>query len=89
MIRQTAFIALSTAIVLCSTAGAMAASKKTNNARHAFAAATETAAPPTDPRETYDATRKGAFHTWCDVNPECNGWGQWLRDVNSGKLKYQ
>jgi hypothetical protein len=24
------------------------------------------------------------FQTWCDTNPECNGWGDWLRQIQAG-----
>ena len=46
------------------------------------------AGTPVDPRDAYLAKRKaGAFLTWCDSDPSCNGWAEWARMVNAGKLK--
>jgi hypothetical protein len=85
MIRRIAFTALSAAIVLGGAAGAIAASKK-NDARHAYAAA-GAQQEDMDPREAYMQKRKGGDQTWCDADPECNGWAQWMREVSSGKRK--
>jgi hypothetical protein len=58
----------------------LAAGKK-HSGREANASATAQVA---DPR-----VNKGGNHeSWCDVDPQCNGWNEWLVDVNSGKLKY-
>ena len=87
MYSKMGFTVLSAAIVLGSASGAMAASKKTSDAPHAYAAAGG-GKQVVDPREAYLAKRKGSSDlTWCDASPECNGWAEWVRDVNSGKLK--
>jgi hypothetical protein len=81
MIRTVAFAALSLAVVLGGASGAVAASKK---AHEAFASA----GTPVDPRDAYLAKRKSnSFLTWCDADPSCNGWGDWARMVNAGKIK--
>jgi hypothetical protein len=75
MNRQICLGALSLALGLGSLAGAMAAGHKHQ--------ATEDKAQVTDPRKMV-----GNNHaTWCDVNSQCNGWDEWLKDVNEGKLK--
>ena len=40
-----------------------------------------------DPRAAYLQKRKGSgsHQTSCDMDPQCNGWAQWLSDVESGK----
>jgi len=40
-----------------------------------------------DPRAAYLLNRKGntSHQTTCDVDPQCNGWAQWLSDVESGR----
>ncbi len=82
MIRAIAFATLSAAVVFSGASGAVAASKK---ARESYAS---TASAPVDPRDAYQAKRKpGAFLTWCDSDPSCNGWAEWAREVNAGKLK--
>ena len=86
MFRSIAFAALSASIVLGGAGGALAAKK--NEGRHAFAAA-RTGQQDIDPRDAYMQKRKGSDQSWCDADAECNGWGQWLRDVQSGKRKVE
>jgi hypothetical protein len=75
MNRKLAFAALSLAIVMGSVFAAAAAEKK-----HGALA---------DPREAYWAKHKGGSNpTWCDSDPSCNGWGEWLGAVSAGKMKY-
>ena len=79
MNRKIAFTALSLALVLGGASGAMAASKK-HNAHEAYASAA--GGTVSDPRQN-----KGSNHeTWCDLDPQCNGWNAWLQDVSAGKL---
>ena len=79
MNRKFAFTALSVAIVIGGVSGAMAAGKKHNEAGQAYASG----AGVTDPR-----VNKGKNHeSFCDVDPQCNGWAAWLADVKAGKLK--
>jgi len=36
---------------------------------------------PADPRSnlvTITKKSKGGWQTWCDVDPNCNGWSAWL-----------
>jgi hypothetical protein len=71
MNRTIAFTALSLAIVLGGASGAVAASKKHDEARHAYGAG----GIVSDPRQN-----KGASHeSWCDVDPQCNGWAAWTQ----------
>ena len=70
--RKLAFTALSAAIVLGATSGTWAASKKGS---------------VDDPRVTYLSHKKGHDVTWCDVDPNCNGWAKWADLVTAGKLK--
>ena len=80
MNRQVYLAALSLALGLGSVTGAMAVGHK-----HHAAGATEARAQAqvTDPRKMV-----GNNHaTWCDIDSKCNGWDQWLTDVNEGKLK--
>jgi hypothetical protein len=63
---------LSAAIVLGATSGAWAASKKSS---------------VDDPRVVYLSQKKGHDVTWCDTDPNCNGWAQWANLVRAGKLK--
>jgi hypothetical protein len=87
MNRKIAFAALSLAIVLGSASAAAAAAKKNGNAGEAYGSAAGKTL--TDPRDAYWAKRKGGSDTtWCDSDPSCNGWGQWLEAVSSGKMKY-
>jgi hypothetical protein len=80
MHRKIAFIALSLAVVLGSAVGAVAASKKHNDAHSAYASGA--GGPVADPRQN-----KGANHeSWCDLDAQCNGWNAWLQDVSAGKL---
>jgi hypothetical protein len=51
------------------------------NARKAYGAV---ASPTIDPRDAYVKQGK-AQQTWCDVNPDCNGWAQWAKGVHEGK----
>jgi hypothetical protein len=82
MNRKFAYTALSLALVLGGATGALAAGHKHNGAQ-AYASAS--GGSVTDPRQN-----KGANHeTWCDMDAQCNGWNQWLADVNAGKLKAQ
>ena len=54
------------------------ASGKKHSGHEAYASSTVT-----DPRQN-----KGANHeTWCDLDPQCNGWTLWLQEVSDGKLK--
>jgi len=79
MNRQVCLAALSLAVGLGSLTGAMAAGQK----HHATAAKAQAQAQVTDPRKM-----EGNNHaTWCDVNSACNGWDEWMKDVNEGKLK--
>ena len=79
MNRKIAFTALSFAIVISGASGAIAAGKKHNEAGQAYASG----AGVTDPR-----VNKGGNHeSFCDVDPQCNGWSAWLADVKAGKLK--
>ena len=58
----------------------MAAGKKHDAARAAYASATSESVA--DPRQN-----KGANHeSWCDLDPQCNGWNAWLQDVSARKL---
>jgi hypothetical protein len=68
--------ALSLAIVLNGASVAMAGGKK---------------AAVVDPRHSMISTAKkspGGWQSWCDIDPNCNGWGQALQLSNSGKLKF-
>ena len=69
--RKLAFTALSAAIVLGATSGTWAASKNSSM----------------DPRVVYWSQKKGHDVTWCDIDPNCNGWAKWADLVRSGKLK--
>ncbi|HLH99035.1 MAG TPA: hypothetical protein VKW08_28325 [Xanthobacteraceae bacterium] len=76
--------ALALALMFGGASGVMAAGKK-HNGHEAYAAASagNAATQVTDPR-----VNKGGNHeNWCDVNPQCNGWNEWVQDVNSGKLQ--
>jgi hypothetical protein len=81
MHRKIAFTALSLAVVFGASA-AMAAGKH-STARQAYASGESGAgASVADPRQN-----KGANHeTWCDMDPQCNGWNAWLQDVTAGKM---
>ena len=83
MNRKIAFTALSLAVILGGASGAMAAGKKNNEAHQAYAAENG-GGHVGDPRH---APQGGNPPTWCDVDEQCNGWGEWLQDVNAGKLK--
>ena len=79
MHRKIAFTALSFALVF-GASSAMAAGKKHNAAHEAYASGA--VGQVADPRQN-----KGANHeTWCDMDPQCNGWNAWLQDVSAGKL---
>jgi hypothetical protein len=74
MNRTIAFTALSLAIALGGASGAVAASKKHNDAHQAFAS--EVGGQVSDPRHN---PQGGNHPTWCDVDPQCNGWALWLK----------
>jgi hypothetical protein len=71
MTHKLAFAALSAVILLGATSATFAASKKSS----------------TDPRSDYLAQKKGHDATWCDFDPNCNGWAKWADGVRAGKLK--
>jgi len=73
MNRTIAFTALSLAIVLGGASGAVAASKKHNDARQAYASGA--GGQVSDPRQNKGTNHEG----WCDVDPQCNGWAVWVR----------
>lgn len=80
MDKKIVLSALALALVLGGASSVLAAGKK-HSGHEAYASAAT--AQATDPR-----VNKGANHEgWCDIDPQCNGWNQWLIDVNSGKLK--
>ena len=72
--------ALALALVFGTCSSALAAGKKHNGSE---ANAAVTATQVSDPR----ANKGGSHEGWCDVDPQCNGWNEWVQDVNSGKLK--
>ena len=75
MNAKLAFSALALAMVLGSASAALAAHHKN-----------PAPAAPTDPRLAYKW--QGSNHgTWCDNTADCNGWSQWLTEVNGGKMK--
>jgi len=79
MHRKIAFTALSLAVVFGASV-AMAAGKKHSAAHEAYASGA--GGQVADPRQN-----KGANHeTWCDMDPQCNGWNAWLQDVSTGKM---
>jgi hypothetical protein len=85
MKRNIAITTLALAIVLGSASVTMAA-KKHMDPRQAYGSAAGNTV--VDPRDAYWAKRKGGGDTtWCDADPQCNGWGEWLQGVNSGRLK--
>jgi hypothetical protein len=72
MKSKIVFATLSLAIVLSGASAAYAGGKK------------ETA----DPRQSLISLKKkspGGWGTWCDIDPKCNGWGEWLDGVHAGK----
>jgi hypothetical protein len=74
MNRMMTFTAVTLAIALGGASAGLAAGKK-----------------PIDPREAYVAHAKKAENgrqTWCDINPQCNGWQAALDLANQKKLKY-
>lgn len=83
MHKKIAFTALSLALVLGGARGAMAASKKHNPGHETYASFG--AGKVADPRQNKGTNHEG----WCDMDAQCNGWAEWLRDVNEGKLKAQ
>jgi hypothetical protein len=91
MIRQITLTALSGAFILAGASVAAIAAGKKGEARHAYAAQPAAAAQQQpqdeDPRTAYMHKRKGGDQSWCDADAQCNGWGQWLQDVESGKRK--
>jgi hypothetical protein len=69
MNSKIAFAVLSLAIVLNGSA-AFAGGKK----------------EPVDPRTNLiSKSAKGGFHTWCDIDPNCNGWSKWLAQQGGHK----
>jgi hypothetical protein len=78
MNRKLAYAALSLVIVLGGASGALAG-KKSYEALQAHAA--EAVA---DPRNAHHG---GNHPTWCDIDPQCNGWALWLQETSAGKLK--
>jgi hypothetical protein len=74
MNRTIAFTALSLAIVLGGASGAVAAGKKHDEARHAYASGA--GGQVSDPRHN---PQGGNHPTWCDVDAQCNGWALWLQ----------
>ncbi len=40
-----------------------------------------------DPRTTAKSAHKSK-QTWCDIDPNCNGWAQALQLANAGKIKF-
>jgi hypothetical protein len=43
---------------------------------------------PVDPRTnliTLDKKSKGGWGTWCDIDPNCNGWNKWLAQQGGHK----
>jgi hypothetical protein len=88
MNRKTAFTALSVAIVLGSASAAFATTKKHTDARQAYGSEAG-GISSVDPRDAYWAKRKGPNTNpgWCDMDAQCNGWGQWLEEVSTGKRK--
>jgi hypothetical protein len=69
--------ALSVAMILGAAPAAIAAQKHADAAKGASANASARPALTTD----------HGFQTLCGVNPECNGWGDWLRRVKAGDQK--
>jgi hypothetical protein len=78
MHKKIAFTALSLAIVF-GASGAMAAGKKNTDARAAYASGA--GGSVADPRRN----QGGNHETWCDLDPQCNGWNAWLQNVSAGK----
>jgi hypothetical protein len=77
--KKIAFTALFLAIAFGGASGAMAAGKKHDEGRAAYASGA--GGPFADPRQN-----KGANHeSWCDLDPQCNGWNAWLQNVSAGK----
>jgi hypothetical protein len=80
---KIALTAISLSLVLGGASGALAASKKHNAAHEAYAS--DSGGKVADPR-----VNKGSNHEgWCDMDEQCNGWAEWLKDVSEGKLKAQ
>jgi hypothetical protein len=43
---------------------------------------------PADPRANLVTSAKkspGGWQNWCDIDPNCNGWGQWLNKQGGHK----
>jgi len=66
---------------------ANASAPASQHARKANASAAPAGQEDIDPRAAYLQNRKGSssHQTSCDTDPQCNGWAQWLSDVESGK----
>jgi hypothetical protein len=71
MNSKIVFAALSLAIVLNGASAAFAGGKK----------------GLVDPRTTVTSAKKskGGGQAWCDIDPNCNGWNEWLQGVQAGK----
>ena len=77
MDKKIVLSALALALMFGSASSVLAAAKKHSGHEASAAASTP------DPR-----VNKGGNHeSWCDVDPQCNGWSQWLVDVSSGKIQ--
>jgi hypothetical protein len=77
MNHKIALSALALALVLSGSSSVLAAGKKPSGHK-AYATAAVA-----DPRVN-KGTRQ---ESWCDVDPQCNGWNEWLEDVSTGKIK--
>jgi hypothetical protein len=73
MRNKIALTTLSVALVLGSASVVMAKSHKAHEAM------------AMDPREASQMNNKGG---WCNIDPSCNGWSNWLQGVHAG-AKYQ
>ena len=89
---KLALSALAVAMVLGSASAALAAHHKSGTSKASGLTANAQAVPSAskdssiDPRAAYKP--KGTNHgTWCDNSADCNGWAQWLIEVQEGKLK--
>jgi hypothetical protein len=75
--KTIALAALACALALGSTSAVIAKDKSHSKGHEA--------AQQQDPREAYQSKRKGGWQSWCEVNPSCNGWGQYYQ--SGGKYK--
>jgi hypothetical protein len=77
MSSKITLAALSFAIALGGASTAMAGGKKA----------------PADPRSAYLSSsektpRPNGRQNWCDIDPNCNGWGHALQLAQGGKIKF-